>query len=124
MTVDEVSITIPASPQYVGVVRLVAAGLAARQGFSLDASEDLKIAVDELSAYVTGSQGRLGLLEVVFSLEEDRISFRGYGRLEEAKEVRTTLTELSRMILETVTESASLERDGDTPTFHASKTRA
>ena len=121
---DEVSITIPASPQYVGVVRLVAAGLAARQGFSLDDSEDLKIAVDELSAYVTGTQGRRGFLEVIFSLEDECISFRGYGRLEEPGEVRTNLTELSRMILETVTESASLERVGDTPTFHASKSRA
>ena len=121
---DEVSITIPASPQYVGVVRLVAAGLAARQGFSLDDSEDLKIAVDELSAYVTGTHGRRGFLEVVFSLEDACISFRGYGRLEEPKDVRTSLTELSRMILETVAESASLERVGDTPTFHASKTRA
>jgi anti-sigma regulatory factor (Ser/Thr protein kinase) len=122
--VDEVSITIPASPQYVGVVRLVAAGLAARQGFSLDDSEDLKIAVDELSAYVTGAHGRRGFLEVVFSLDDECISFRGYGRLEEPKDVRTNLTELSRMILETVAESASLERVGDTPTFHASKTRA
>ena len=121
---DEVSITIPASPQYVGVIRLVAAGLAARQGFSLDDSEDLKIAVDELSAYVTGTHGRQGLLEVVFSLDGERISFRGYVRLEEPGEVRTNLTELSRMILETVTESASLERVGDTPTFHASKSRA
>ena len=121
---DEVSITIPASPQYVGVIRLVAAGLAARQGFSLDESEDLKIAVDELSAYVTGTHGRQGFIEVVFSLDDERISFRGYGRLEEPEEVRTNLTELSRMILETVTESASLERVGVTPTFHASKTRA
>lgn len=121
---DEVSITIPASPQYVGVIRLVAAGLAARQGFSLDESEDLKIAVDELSAYVTGTHGRRGFIEVVFSLDDERISFRGYGRLEEPEEVRTNLTELSRMILETVTESASLERVGYTPTFHASKTRA
>jgi anti-sigma regulatory factor (Ser/Thr protein kinase) len=121
--VDEISITIPASPQYVGVVRLVAAGLAARQGFSLDDSEDLKIAVDELSAYVTGTHGRRGFLEVVFTLDEERISFRGYGRVEEPEEIRTSLSELSRMILETVTESASLERLGDTPTFHASKTR-
>ncbi len=120
---DAVSITIPASPQYVGVIRLVAAGLAARQGFSLDDIEDLKIAVDELAAYVTGSQGRLGFLEVVFSLDAECISFKGYGRLEEPEEVRTNLTELSRMILETVTESASLGRVGDTPTFHASKAR-
>lgn len=120
---DEVSITIPASPQYVGVIRLVAAGLAARQGFSLDESEDLKIAVDELSAYVTGAQGRPGFLEVIFSLDGNCISFRGYGRLEEPEEVRTNLTELSRMILETVTESASLGRVGDTPTFNASKAR-
>ena len=120
---DEISITIPASPQYVGVVRLVAAGLAARQGFSLDDSEDLKIAVDELSSYVTGSHGRRGFLEVVFTLDGERISFRGYGRVEEAEQIRTSLSELSRMILETVTESASLERQGDTPTFHATKSR-
>ena len=53
-TLETVSIKIPASPEYLQVVRLVAAGLAARISFTLEDIEDLKIAVDELSAYVTG----------------------------------------------------------------------
>ena len=47
---ETISINIPASPRYVQVVRLVAAGLAARLSFTIDDIEDLKIAIDEACA--------------------------------------------------------------------------
>ena len=45
---DKISVQIPASPAYLQVVRLIAAGLASRLGFTIDEIEDLKIGVDEL----------------------------------------------------------------------------
>lgn len=45
--VDVVELTVPASTEYLGVVRTATAGLAARLSFSLDEIEDLRIAVDE-----------------------------------------------------------------------------
>jgi serine/threonine-protein kinase RsbW len=121
--VDTVSIRIPASPQFLGVLRLVAAGLATRLHFTLEDIEDLKIAVDELSAYLTGAQGRDGDLEVRFSIGEDRIEIEGRAVLQPGHKVRTDLTEFSQMILDTVADSASLQQLDGTPTFNLVKSR-
>jgi serine/threonine-protein kinase RsbW len=120
---ETVSIKVPASPEFLLVVRLVAAGLAARLHFTLDEIEDLKIAVDELTGYLTGPQGRDGTLEVRFSVGEDRIEIHGVGHLRAAHRVRTELSQLSRMILETVADSASLQRPDRTLSFDLVKTR-
>ena len=120
---ETVSIKIPASPQYLGVLRLVAAGLAARLHFTLEDIEDLKIAVDELSAYITGSQGREGTIDVRFAIGDDRIEIRGQAELEPGHKVRTDLTEFSQMILETVADEASLDQLDGSPTFHLVKSK-
>ncbi|HJR45005.1 MAG TPA: hypothetical protein VJ927_05320 [Actinomycetota bacterium] len=121
---ETVAIKIPASPVYLQVVRLVAAGLASRLKFTLDDIEDLKIAVDEMSAYFTGSNGRDGTIEVTFTVQEDRLEIRGAGTFSPGEKVRTELTEFSRMILETVADSASLEQMDGTPTFNLVKSKA
>lgn len=120
---DRISIVIPASPEYLRVVRLVAAGLAARLRFTIDDIEDLKIAVDELSAYLTGAQGRDGSLTIVFGIDGDRIEIEGEGSFAPGQKVRAELTELSRMILATVADSASLEQRDGVPTFNIVKTK-
>ncbi len=131
---DTLTVRIPAAPSYVRIVRLIAAGLAARLGFTLEDIEDLKIAVDELTAYLTGSRGHAGTLEVNFLLYEDHIEIKGRAHLAEVAgeaesgegsgpRLRTELTELSQKILETVVDSASLGADDGTPTFTLSKHR-
>lgn len=121
---EKVIIKIPASPAYIGVVRLVAAGLATRLHFTIDEIEDLKIAVDELSAYLTGSQGREGDLELTFTISEESIGIRGEGLLTPGQKVRTELTEFSRMILDTVVDTASLEQTDGSPVFELSKAKS
>lgn len=118
---DTVAIKIPASPQYVHVVRLVAAGLASRLGFTLEDIDDLKIAVDELAAYLTGPHGRDGTLELRFDVDTDRIYISGTGRFASAHKVRTELTEFSRMILETVADAAALHQQDGVPAFRLTK---
>ena len=76
--------------------------------FTIDEIEDLKIAVDELSAYLTGAQGRDGNLEISFMVHDNKLEIAGAGRFAPGQKVRTDLTELSRMILHTVVDSASL----------------
>ena len=120
---ETISVSIPASPEYLKVVRLIASGLASRLGFTIDDIEDLKIAVDELSAYLTGAQGREGTLNIGFDIHEDRIEIRGSGDFSAGTKVRTDLTEMSKMILETVVDDARLEQTDGTPTFRLSKTK-
>jgi serine/threonine-protein kinase RsbW len=121
---ETISLSIPASPVYLQVVRLVAAGLASRLRFTLDDIEDLKIAVDEMSAYFTGANGRDGSIEVRFSITDDRLEISGTGHFAAGEKVRTDLTEFSRMILDTVADSASLEQTDGSPTFNLVKSKA
>jgi serine/threonine-protein kinase RsbW len=120
--VDTVSVRIPASPQYLQVVRLIAAGLASRLKFTIDDIEDLKIGVDELAAYLTGTQGREGTLEITFVIVENRIEIRGTGSLAPGQRMRPALTPFSRQILDTVVDDASLLQDG-TPGFRLVKSK-
>lgn len=119
-----VTIKIPASPAYLHVVRMTAAGLASRLGFTIDEIEDLKIAVDEMSAYFTGTNGRSGTIEVRFTMGDDRLEITGTGSFAAGEKVRTDLTEFSRMILDTVADSASLRQLDGTPTFNLVKSKS
>jgi serine/threonine-protein kinase RsbW len=120
---DTVSVRIPASPVYLSVVRLIASGLASRLQFTIDEIEDLKIAVDELSAYLTGAQGREGTLEIKFTVDDSRIEIKGAGNFSPGEKVRTELTEFSRMILETVADAAALDLTNGVPTFNIVKSK-
>lgn len=120
---DSISIRIPASPVYVQVVRLIASGLATRLGFTLDDIEDLKIGVDEMCAYLTGTQGRDGQLEITFTVGADRIDIAGTGQFEPGEKVRTELTDFSQKILETVASDATLYQADGMPAFRLTKTK-
>src|SRR2546423_11409599 len=53
----DVRLVVPAAPEYLRLVRLTAAGLASRLGFTFDEVEDLRIAVDELCFHLLGGVG-------------------------------------------------------------------
>jgi serine/threonine-protein kinase RsbW len=120
---ETVRMVIPATPSYLGVLRLVAAGLASRLSFTIDEIEDLKIGVDELSAYLTGPQGREGTMEIAFRVEGSSITITGTGRFAPGENVRTDLSEFSKMILETVADRASLQQADGVPTFTLVKSK-
>jgi serine/threonine-protein kinase RsbW len=120
---DTILVSIPAAPAYIQVVRLISSGLATRLKFTIDEIEDLKIAVDELCAYLTGSQGRDGVLELEFKVGENSLEISGSGTFTSGEKTRTQLTEFSRMILETVADSASLGQENGTPTFNLVKSK-
>ncbi len=121
---DTVSLRLPASPEYLQVIRLVSTGLAAGLAFTLEDIDDLKIAVDELTAYLTGPQGREGILELAFTVHDDRIEITGRGSLSGVAKVRTELTQFSRMILETVADESSLQQKDGSPTFKIVKRKS
>jgi len=121
---EVVAIKIPASPIYLQVIRLVAAGLASRLKFTIDEIEDLKMAVDEMAAYFTGANGRDGTIEIRFEIADDCLEITGAGTFAPGEKVRTDLTDFSRMILETVTDSASLQQVNGTPTFNLVKSKS
>jgi serine/threonine-protein kinase RsbW len=71
-----VEVTIPPKPEFVSVARLTAAAVAARQSFTYDEIEDLKIAVSEActALLVAGTDG--APLTLRFTLEPDVLEVR------------------------------------------------
>jgi serine/threonine-protein kinase RsbW len=72
-----VEVTIPARPEFISVVRLTAATVAARQGFTYDEIEDLKVAVGEAcTALLVSSSAPAHPMTVRFVLAPDSLDVR------------------------------------------------
>ena len=103
---EEVRLTLPAVPEYARIVRLTAAGLASRLGFTYDEVEDLRIAVGEACSHLLGNQGRDGTLAVTYTLEPDSITIEAVGEFADA--VDGAVPALSEQILGAVVDSHEL----------------
>ena len=71
----EVRLSIPADGAYIAVPRSVVGNLAARNDFTLDAIDDLRIAVDEACALLL-PQASDGVLECVFEIDPPQLTVR------------------------------------------------
>lgn len=80
-TSRDVHLVVPASAEYLRLVRLTAAGLASRMGFTFDEVEDLRIAVDELCFLLVGDGEMERTMELRYSSGEGSICIEGYTRL-------------------------------------------
>lgn len=69
----DAEIRLPAETAYVAVLRMSAAGFAARLDFTLDDIEDLKMAVSEACALVLGDATPGGDLRAAFFLSDQQI---------------------------------------------------
>jgi serine/threonine-protein kinase RsbW len=73
---NKVSITIPSSSEYVGVVRLAVSGIATRMNFTVEEIEDIKIAISEACtnavqhAYPTTP----GHINITSCIEDDKLT--------------------------------------------------
>ncbi len=61
---ETVRITVPARAEYLHVVRTVVGNVAARRDLTIDAIEDLRIAVDEACAQLLVARGRSVTVEI------------------------------------------------------------
>lgn len=70
---ETVTLEVPADVAYIGVVRTLAAGLAARLPFTIDEIDDLRIAVDEAFALLYPLAEAGSTLRATFSVGNDVI---------------------------------------------------
>lgn len=77
----EVRLTVPAAPEFLRLVRLTAAGLASRMGFTFDEVEDLRIAVDELCFLLLGDGDPERTVDLHYSAGPDSITIEGHTEL-------------------------------------------
>ena len=68
--------------------------------------------------------GTTGDLQLTFTITDESIGIRGEGLLTPGQKVRTELTDFSRMILDTVVDTATLEQTDGSPVFELSKAKS
>jgi serine/threonine-protein kinase RsbW len=127
----DVRLVVPASPEYLRLVRLTAAGLASRLGFSFDEVEDLRIAVDELCFHLLGDGDGDGdgpdqrpveerTMDLTYSASADSITITGStgltGPVPEP-------SELSEQILDALVDEHEVSGAGGIVTFRLKKQR-
>lgn len=95
---DEVLLAVPAMPEFLRLVRVTAAGLGSRLGFSYDQVEDLRLAIDELCFGLTGANGRPGTVQVRFVLHDDALEVTADGIFEDSLDIPPE-SEWSKVIL-------------------------
>ncbi|MGH2686700.1 MAG: hypothetical protein ACRDJP_14645 [Actinomycetota bacterium] len=122
----EVRLAVPAAPQFVRLIRLAAADIATRAGFSLDEIDDLRMAVDELCFALTGLEGRDGELAVTFWLSGDEVVVEGVGRFAVPAGFTDANPHISirSQILTSVLDEHQIDPAGTPPCFRGRKRRA
>ena len=117
----EVRLSIPASPEFLRLARLAAAGMASRMGFTYDEVEDLRIAIDELCFSLVGTAGRPGSIVLRYWMEPDSLVVEGVGQFEDGMGVSPVLSPLSQQILRAVVDEHDLTIGKDGPEFRLVK---
>jgi len=125
-TGGDVRLVVPASPEYLRLVRLTAAGMASRLGFTFDEVEDLRIAVDELCFHLLGDADDVGsfsdtrTMDLVYSAGADSITITGRTGLSGAVPAPS---ELSEQILDALVDEHEVSGDNAMVTFRLKKQR-
>ena len=113
-----VRLTVPAEPSSVRLARLVAAGVAADAGLSIDDTEDLRIAVSELVALLIEGPGG-GDADITYRRTEGEVEVEGECRCALASD--GPVDDLALEILRVVLDDHSFEVDGDVRRFRLLK---
>ena len=115
-----VRLTFPAEARNLRLARLTAAGIAGDAGFSLDAIEDLRVAVDELCAVLIEDAGPEIDATVTYSVVGDQVVVEGECVNGAAG---SDLHAVARELLEMTTDDYSVAKDGDRVSFRMVKHR-
>ncbi|HYH48875.1 MAG TPA: hypothetical protein VEG38_04935 [Acidimicrobiia bacterium] len=125
-TGGDVRLVVPAAPEYLRLVRLTAAGLASRLGFTFDEVEDLRIAVDELCFHLLGDPDDdmppddQRTMDLVYSAAADSITITGRTGLAGAV---AEPSELSEQILDALVDEHEVSGENGVITFRLMKQR-
>lgn len=116
-----VRLTIPAEPSSARLARLVAAGVAADAGLSIDDTEDLRIAVSELVALlIEGASADTPDVVVAYRRGPGEVQVSGESVVAPGPDGAVD-DDLAFGIVEVVVDSHEFSVDGDTRRFHLVK---
>jgi serine/threonine-protein kinase RsbW len=127
-TGGDVRLVVPAAPEYLRLVRLTAAGLASRLGFTFDEVEDLRIAVDELCFHLLGGvdddpSDEPRTMDLTYSAGPDSITITGRAGPTGPTGAAAEPSELSEQILDALVDEHEVSSDDGLITFRLKKQR-
>jgi serine/threonine-protein kinase RsbW len=105
---DAVKLTVPASLEYVRIVRLTGSGVASRLGFDIEEIENFRVALDELASMAIDVASG-GELEMTFFTTDSEL--RVDGRAPIADGVEVAVESLTAQILKAVIDDYELRVD-------------
>lgn len=121
---SEITVSVPARPDFVHVLRSVVASVAGRASFSYDAMEDLRLAVDEACAHLLAVPGPAVVLSLRITSSDGAIEVVVWTDADPAEwprpDVERTLT---WQVLTALADEARFERTGDGPALRLTKRR-
>jgi serine/threonine-protein kinase RsbW len=103
---EAVRLSLPASPDFVRIVRLAASGIATNLGFDVDELDDLRVAVGEL-VNLTLEVCKPETLEVLFTIDGKELHVEGTAPAAAGRVVE--LDALTRQILDAFLDAYTIE---------------
>jgi len=120
---QQLDLTLPAQPEFVGVARLTLAGLASRLGLDIQQVEDVKVAVAEAMTLLLGAGDGGGAIQLSAQWDDGRLEIvvsRGGSAVSLEREEAA----IAMMVMEAMMDEARLEPLADRPCVRLSKARA
>jgi len=77
--VNIIDLAVPAEPEYVGLIRSTAAHIAAHANLTIDAIDDLRLAVDEAFAVLITHQPESGVVSIRFTIHSEKLDIELTG---------------------------------------------
>jgi len=118
----EVRLVVPATPEFLRLARVTAAGLAGRLGFGYDEIEDLRLAVDEMCFGLIGAHAQPGSVTIRFLIHQEGLGVEGLGQFS-SSDGPAGLGDLSALILTALVDEHSLSDDPEGRRFRLFKRR-
>ena len=76
---NTINLAVPASPEYVGLIRSAAAHIAAHANLTVDAIDDLRLAVDEAFAVLISHKPDSGAVSIKFVIHPEQLEIEFQG---------------------------------------------
>jgi serine/threonine-protein kinase RsbW len=115
-----VLVEFPARPEFLRLARLAAADMGSRAGFDYEEVEDLRIAVSELCAMISGDTGAAVALS--FELSDDAVRVEGSSPAHDGEPLADDL-ELAQGLVAAVVDEHEVTRDHAVARFWLVKRR-
>ena len=76
---NTIDLAVPANPEYVGLIRSAAAHIAVHADLTLDAIDDLRLAVDEAFAVLIAHKPATGAVNIRFTIHSEQLDIELTG---------------------------------------------